>query len=278
MIQVTYGAGFLQVTPAQKVERLERELLRMPQADIKTTHAFGPGTYERTITVPPWVALTGAEHRTDYVVRLERGTIIVNTDDGLRTLTGPCEFAAKAGIKRAGFVQAEEVVWTDVYPNPDNCRDILELEARLYIVPNIGLADSRTAAQRDIIDYDTFLHQFGLTHAAVAGISQIQDDLIDMPIGINVELRDSPIHGKGLFAMQAFNAGDVVCPGRLAGKRTPGGRYINHSMHPNVMPYKVGDDIYARALRDIAVDDELLVDYRDSMRVNFGIEVQGESL
>ena len=275
-MQVTYGPGITRMLVEQKVSRLERELLRMPQADIQTTYAFSPGTYERTITVPPWVVLTGAEHRTDYHVRLEQGTIIVNTDDGMRALVGPCEFAAKAGIKRAGFVQGEEVIWTDIYPNPDNCRDIAVLEARLYIVPNIGLADSRTATQRDIIDYDTFIHQLGLTHAEVTRISQIQDDLIDMPSGINVELRDSPIHGKGLFAMQAFSIGDVVCPGRLAGKRTPGGRFINHSVSPNVLPYKVGDDIYAKAIQPIEIGDELLVNYRDSVRVNFGITLQGE--
>ena len=55
-----------------------------------------------------------------------------------------------------------------------------------------------------------------------------------------------------------------------------GGRFINHSVKPNVIPVKVGDDIYAQATRDIAVNDELLVDYRDSMRVNFGLKVQGE--
>lgn len=275
-MQVTYSPSIARIVAMQKVSRLEQELLRMPQADIKTTHTFKPGVYERTIVVPPWTVLTGAEHRTDYLVRLEQGTIIVNTDAGMQTFVAPCEFVAHAGIKRAGFVQGEEVVWTDVYPNPDNCQDIAILDAKFYVVPNIGLADSRTAVQRDIIDYDTFLHQFGLTHAEVARISQIQDDLIGMPAGVNVELRDSPVHGKGLFAMQAFSAGEVVCPGRLAGKRTPGGRFINHSAKPNVIPVKVGDDIYAQATRDIAVNDELLVDYRDSMRVNFGLKVQGE--
>jgi hypothetical protein len=37
----------------------------------------------------------------------------------------------------------EEVVWTDIYPNPDNCRDIDALEDRLYEVPEGGLGDKR---------------------------------------------------------------------------------------------------------------------------------------
>jgi hypothetical protein len=93
---------------------------------------------------------------------------------------------------------------------------------------------------------------------------------------VAVELRDSPIHGKGLFATRDFEAGEIVCPGRLNGKRTPGGRFINHSVCCNVQPEKVGDDIYAVAMRKIYANDELLVDYRASMRVNFGLVLQGE--
>lgn len=273
---VTYGPGVAQIIASHRVECLERELLLMPQADIKTIHSFEPSKYLRTIIVPPQVALTGAVHKVDYEVYLEKGTIQVTTDTGLKELIGPCRFPVKAGHKRAGFTLDNEVTWTDIYPNPDDCRDILELENRLYFVPSIGLADSRIAAQRDIIDYNKFLHEFGLTHSAVAQISQITSDLAAMPPGIPVALQDSPIHGKGLFAMQAFSKGSVICPGRLQGKRTPAGRYINHSANPNVIPIKVDDDIYVHAVKDIAVGDELLVDYRESMRVNFGLKVQGE--
>jgi hypothetical protein len=93
-----------------------------------------------------------------------------------------------------------------------------------------------------------------------------------------VELKESPIHGKGLFAQRVFRAGDVVCPGRLKGCRTPGGRFINHAYEANVKPVMVGDDIYAVATREIQPGEELLVDYRASMRVNFGFALPGELL
>jgi hypothetical protein len=67
-----------------------------------------------------------------------------------------------------------------------------------------------------------------------------------------------------------------VCAGRLNGKRTPGGRYINHSFNSNIMPIKIGDDIFAIAKRKIYPNEELAVDYRASMRVNFGIMIEGE--
>ena len=276
---VTYGKGFAVAVPmAQKVKALQDALLKMPQANIVTTHTFLPGVYERAVTIPAWTVLTGAEHKTSYRVRLEKGTIAVNTDDGVKILTAPCEFESKAGMQRAGRVFDEEVVWVDVYDNPDNCTDLAVLEERLYVVPECGLADSRTDTQKARIDYGLFLHQLGTTDTEILKIAQTETDLIDMPDGWDVELKPSPIHGLGLFATRDFEAGETVCPGRINGQRTPGGRYINHSAVHNITPVLVQDDIFAVAARKINAGDELLVDYRASMRVNFGLTMQGEIL
>jgi hypothetical protein len=275
---LTYSKGFEApaVVMRKKVEALQHELLKLPQAAIVTEHIFKPGIYERKITIPPWTVLTGAEHKTDYKVRVEAGTIAVNTDDGVKVLTGPLEFDATAGMQRAGRVFEDEVVWVDVYPNPDDCTNLTVLEDRLYVVPDCGLADSRTEIQKAQIDYGVFLHQIGITQDEMDSIVHIEYDLTDMPNEVFTQLRESPIHGKGLFAIKDFEAGEVVCPGRINGKRTPAGRFINHSLNPNIVPEKVGDDIYAVAMRKIQAGDELLVDYRASMRVNFGIALQGE--
>ena len=134
------------VTPQEMRElvvNVQNRLLEMDQADIVTAHKFLPGIYERTITIPPWTVLTGAEHKTAYRVRLEKGVIAVNTDSEVKVLIAPCEFDVDAGFQRIGRVFEEEVVWTDIYLNPDNCRNIDELERRLYLVPNDGLGDER---------------------------------------------------------------------------------------------------------------------------------------
>jgi len=262
----------------QQIENLQTELLKMPQADIVTEHVFYPGLYERKITIPAWTVLTGAAHKTDYKIRLEKGTIAVNVGEKVTIMTAPYEFEAKAGEQRVGRVFEEEVVWVDVYSNPDDCQDLSVLEERLYVVPNCGLGENRVALQINnaIADYKLFLDQMGLNEAEIDKIVTNEADVIDMPDGYFVKLKDSKIHGKGLFATKNFKSGEIVCPGRLAGKRTPGGRFINHSYDSNIMPIKVGDDIYAMANRDIYENEELLVDYRSSMRVNFGITLQGE--
>lgn len=271
------------VTPEvmrQKVVALQDELLQMPQADIVTTHTFLPGVYERKITVPPWTVLTGAAHKTDYRVRLEKGTIAVNVGTEVKVLTAPCEFDAKAGEQRAGRVFEDEVVWVDVYDNPDDCQELSVIEDRLYVVPECGLGDTRRrlAIESAQADYQLFLAQLGVDQDTMDAIVAIESDLTDMPEGHDVELKESPVHGLGMFATRHFFAGEVICPGRLDGKRTPAGRYINHSYDTNVLPYKVNDDIYVIALKDVPAGGELLVDYRASMRVNFGLYLEGETL
>jgi len=137
------------------VVQLQDRLMEMEQVEIVTLHKFLPGIYERTIIIPPWTVLTGAEHRTAYKVRLERGTIAVSTDADVKILTGPFEFDAPAGFQRAGRVFEEEVVWTDIYANPDNCRNIEELENRLYVVPDIGLGEYRQLVKGELLCRDS---------------------------------------------------------------------------------------------------------------------------
>jgi hypothetical protein len=262
-----------------KVVALQEQLLRLPQADIVTMHSFRPGFYERTIVIPPWTVLTGAEHKTAYQVRIGKGTIAVNVDNGgVKVMSAPALFDVGAGLQRAGHTFEEETIWTDIYPNPDNCRNIDELERRLYITPDIGLSDN--IAQRErvrmIEDYGTFLTQIGMSQPDMDKIVENEDDQIDMPEGYFVQVKPSKIHGNGLFATKDFKAGELVCPGRINGKRTPAGRYMNHSTNANVAPEKVGDDINAVALRKIYEGEELIVDYRASMQVNFGITIEGE--
>lgn len=266
------------ISVKKQIENLQNELLKMPQSDIVTENIFFDGIYERKITIPPWTVLTGAEHKTDYKIRLEKGTIAVNIGDKVQVMTAPMEFEAKAGAQRVGRVFEEEVIWVDIYENPDNCQDLEIIEKRLYVVPECGLGENRVALEisNAQADYKLFLDQIGLNQEEMDKIVTNESDVIDMPENVYVELRDSKIHGKGLFATKSFKKGEIVCPGRLDGKRTPGGRFINHSYDSNILPIKVGDDIYAMAVCDIFENEELLVDYRSSMRVNFGITLQGE--
>jgi hypothetical protein len=144
-VKVTFNLDFLKPTLQQKIDVLQDELLKMPQADIVTTHVFKGGKYIRTMIVPPNTVIVGAAHKSPYKVRLEKGTISVNLGDKLYTLTAPMELDAPAGTRRVGWVGDEELVWVDEYDNPSGCTDIDEIEELLYVIPECGLLDKRLA-------------------------------------------------------------------------------------------------------------------------------------
>ena len=89
------------------------------------------------------------------------------------------------------------------------------------------------------------------------------------------EVRDSPIHGRGLFATQRIPADTVI--GELEGRRTTEDgdyvlwltddwgfrvsndlKYINHAARANAAYY---DDLTVAALRDIEPGEEITHNY-----------------
>jgi len=100
---------------------------------------------------------------------------------------------------------------------------------------------------------------------------------LDHPL---VYVKDSVIHGKGLFARQAIKAGDVI--GEIEGKPVSDNgpyvlwldeemrkaievenlfKYINHHSIPNACYY---DDLTVVALRDIGIDEEITHHYGEA--------------
>jgi len=148
MLELSIAPSTQVVLPLrEKVQELQDLSLQMPQVEVVTEHTFKPGIYERKMVVPPWTLITGAEHKTPYKVRLEKGTIAVTMDTEVKVLTAPCEFDAPAGIQRAGQVFEDEVIWVDIYDNPDNCTDVAAVEERLYVIPECGLLSNRIDLQ-----------------------------------------------------------------------------------------------------------------------------------
>lgn len=144
-MKVTFDLDFLKPTLQQKIDVLQDELLKMPQADVKTIHSFEDGKYIRKIIAPPWTVMVGAKHKTPYKVRIEKGTVAVNIGDTVHTFTAPLEFDAPMGERRVARSFEDELVWVDIYDNPDGCTDIDEIEDRLYVIPECGMLDKRLA-------------------------------------------------------------------------------------------------------------------------------------
>ncbi len=112
----------------QLVERLERELRKLPSADVPTEHTHGPGFYARTIHLAANTVLTGRVHKTEHLFILSKGELTVVTDDGEARLCAPYQAVCRAGLKRAGYAHTD-VVCTNVHITTET--DLLKLEAAL---------------------------------------------------------------------------------------------------------------------------------------------------
>lgn len=109
-------------TMREKVEKLERAMYAMPQADCPVRHYFANGMYAREITIPKGVTLVGAVHKMENLAVLSKGKLELVTDAGTVTLEAPCVVTVKPGTKNAALA-LEDAVWTNFLPNPDNETD-----------------------------------------------------------------------------------------------------------------------------------------------------------
>lgn len=254
-----------------KVETLEREIQKIPQVDCPVRHYFAPGMAAREMTIPAGVVITGAVHRHEHLCTISKGRIVVSTDEGMKEVSAPCTIISKAGAKRVGYA-IEETVWTTYHATTTTDIDALIEEITESTSAELmgGERNVQMLAQLARDDYARFLEEYSLTQTQVTALVENEADQMSMPSGINtLERRESVIEGEGLFACQDFADGDLIAPVRIGDRRTPAGRYINHSSRPNcrfvAMP---NGDLLAHACVSIRHGDEVTVDYRQAMQVN----------
>ena len=252
----------------------------MPQADCPVAHHFGPGIYIREVTLPAGIFAVGHAQRYEHLNIMLTGKVAIVDGDQVRVLEAPLIFTGKPG-RKVGYV-LETCVWQNVYATNETDIDTLEAHYldksktwEAYDKEHSKIDHALNQHNRD--DYAQVLKEFGFDADTARQQAEEESDQIDMPNVFKavVQVRDSNIEGKGLFLSWHIAAGQIIAPARIAGKRTPAGRYVNHSMNPNCK-YVADEngDIYLVSLRDIdgckggSKGEELTVDYRQALTLN----------
>lgn len=88
------------------IQRLEAEMLKLPQVEIPVTTLHFGDSDARMIVVKAGTTLTGAIHLTEHI-NFVCGDISVFTEEGDRRITGSEMFVSKPGMKRAGHAHAD---------------------------------------------------------------------------------------------------------------------------------------------------------------------------
>lgn len=244
-------------------ERLEKALLKLPQItaeDYQLKEFYSGGLYCRQITIPKGALITGRIYKFDHIEMMLSGEIeIVSADGGKKTYTGTNVIAAKSGKRQAGLA-IKETVWMTINQVPANIpiHEMLDYTAVLTY-------EEYNEFYRNInkLDYAKFLNETGLTQEQMDKQVMV-DDVVDMPLGYeHIITQSSSLEGVGLFTKKNIKKGAIICPARVLVNRTIAGRYANHALYSNSIPYQENDIFYFVANTDINKGDEITANYRD---------------
>ena len=269
----------------KNVEQAEIAMLSMPQVDCPLAHYFAPGIAIRQVFLPAGSLAIGHKQKYPHMNVMLTGKVVMLNDNGTTTtLSAPLTFVGQPG-RKIGYV-LEDVLWQNIYATELSDASVIESH---FIEKSdawqeqaaIKLAEESLSRAADRQDYLDLLSECGISHEIARKQAENVDDQTQVPCA-SVMVSDSAIEGKGLFATVAFEAGDLICPARLAGLRTQAGRYVNHSLTPNAMmiPLENGD-IDLVALRDIAgckggeLGSEITIDYRKALALS-GIQFKAK--
>lgn len=279
--------GGLALRKLMSLDAPEQAMLQLPQAECSVVHHFGPGICIREVFMSAGTLAIGHKQKFEHLNIMLRGKVLVANDDGsTQVLTAPMIFTGKPG-RKIGYVM-EDMVWQNVYAT--DLKDASAVEdlfvekseewhadqAHRFAVESVSRAADRS-------DYDRLLVECGIPHEVAKQQSEDESDQIWID-NSTVRVAESPIEGKGLFATSPIRAGQVICPARIDGKRTQGGRYTNHSLFPNaVMVSLPNGNIDLVALTDIegckggSMGTEITIDYRQALALS-GVKFKKESL
>jgi hypothetical protein len=267
----------LQTITEEKVQTLEKHFLNEKQADCPVTHIFAPNIYIRQVAIPAGTFSIGHYQTTEHLNIMLKGRVTMVNEDGSHSeLVAPQTFVAKPG-RKIGYIH-EDMVWQNVYST--NETDVEKLEA-MFLHKSITWQEHQKSQEllltldhsSDVADYYLAIAEYGFDHETVRKQTENLEDQIPMPFGdYKIMIADSKIDGKGVFATGNIEEGEVIAPARIDGKRTPVGRYTNHSKNINaIMVLRDNGNIDLVAKKAITgcqggnLGQEITIDYRQAI-------------
>lgn len=287
LISKDLAASAMRGLMSKGVEHAERTMLAHEQAECPVAHYFGPGIYIRELRMKAGIFAIGHRQRFEHMNVLIKGRVLMLQNDGsTMEVAAPMTFVGQPG-RKMGYV-LEDVVWQNVYAT--NERDVPTLE-RMFLDKSMGWEEAEVLRARAAHvtgqpardDFHVMLVEYGISATTVRQQSENIDDQLEMPLGAwQFKTGQSPIQGTGVFLTASQPAGYVVGPARLAGKRTPLGRYTNHSPAPNTrMELLPNGDIQLVLVRAVQGcrggedGEEVTIDYRQALSLS-GVRPKGE--
>jgi hypothetical protein len=125
----------------EAIERLQREMSAMPQAELATQHFWADGMYGRFLPRPKDTLIVGKIHRREHFYIVCCGTVRITQGDGPACeVTGPAVLVSKPGTKRAVYAVTDATCMT---VHRTKKRNLEKIERELIEPDRTALFDAR---------------------------------------------------------------------------------------------------------------------------------------
>jgi hypothetical protein len=108
-----------------QIEKVEEQLLQLPQLDCPLVHRFAPSVYMREVTMPAGSFVIGHEHKTEHFNVVLSGKARVMIDGVIEDIIAPCVFVSKPSVRKVLFI-VEEMKWATIHPTEETDLEILD--------------------------------------------------------------------------------------------------------------------------------------------------------
>lgn len=115
-----------------RLEKFEQFLLQLPQVEVQAFHHFSEGVYIREGRAPRNAVVIGHLHRTECLNIMSQGRVLTINNGRVFEFVAPLHIKSGPMTRKASVV-VEDMVWSTIVANPDNCTDIARLEERHLI-------------------------------------------------------------------------------------------------------------------------------------------------
>jgi quercetin dioxygenase-like cupin family protein len=127
------------VPTREEILRLQDEMAKMPQAELKTEHYFSQGMYCRKVFRKAGTIIVGKVHKKDHFFMCAQGQIIAWSEKGMVTLNAGDVLCSKSGTKRVTMAVTDAI---GITIHKTNKTDLDKIEKELIEPDELALYDS----------------------------------------------------------------------------------------------------------------------------------------
>ena len=122
-----------------QIDRLQAQMVNMPQLELQTEHYFVPGMYCRKVFRPAGALIVGKVHKQPHFFLCANGEIIAWTESGMKRLQAGDVVECKPGTKRVTLA-VEDSIGITIHKTDKT--DLDEMEAELVEPDDTALFNS----------------------------------------------------------------------------------------------------------------------------------------